>query len=168
MLLFICGVLLLLLVVFVMGYFRFLALSIKRKFSFLPGSTLSVKASKSFLLGGVLPTSILFVYCRWNNIHLLLVSLQGSTIFKLSSGSLGLKGSRRKTPYCGQRLGLFAAQKALFFGYTVVFLFIKFFGKARYGVAKGVCSEPRFLVLGVFEISRLPYNGCRSSKIRRL
>jgi small subunit ribosomal protein S11 len=99
---------------------------------------------------------------------LLLVSLQGTTIFKLSSGCIGLKGSRRKTPYCGQRLGLFAAQKALFFGYSVVFLFIKFFGKARYGVAKGLCSEPRFLVLGVFEIRRLPHNGCRSSKVRRL
>jgi small subunit ribosomal protein S11 len=151
-----------------MGYFRFLCLSTKSKFRFLPRTTLRVKESTSFLLGGVLPNSILFIYCRWNNTHLVLVRLQGTTIFKLSSGCIGLKGRRRKTPYCGQRLGSFAAQKALFFGYSVVFLFIKFFGKARYGLAKGLCSESRFLVLGVFEISRLPYNGCRSSKIRRL
>ena len=151
-----------------MGYFRFLALSTKSKFRFLPSGALIIKACTSFLLGGVIPNSILFIYCRWNNIHLLLVSLQGTTIFKLSRGCLGLKGSRRKTPYCGQRLGFFAAQKALFFGHNVVFLFIKFFGTTRYGVAKGICSEPRFLVLGVFEISSLPFNGCRSSKVRRL
>ena len=151
-----------------MGYFRFLALYTKSKFSFLPCGALRAKVSTSFLLCGVIPNSILFIYCRWNNIHLLLVSLQGKTIFKLRSGCVGLKGSRRKTPYCGQRLGFFAAQKALFFGHRVVFLFIKFFGTTRYGVAKGICSEPRFLVLGVFEISRLVYNGCRPSKVRRL
>lgn len=150
-----------------MGYFRFLTLSAKRKFSYL-SSTLSVKGGSSFLLGGVLPNCTLFVYCRWNNIHLMLVSLKGTTIFKLRRGCIGLKGSRRKTPYCGQRLGAFAAQKALFFGFNVVFLFIKFFGKARYGVSKGLCSEPCFLVLGVFEIRSTPYNGCRSPKVRRL
>lgn len=131
-----------------MGYFRFLTLSTKSKFLFLPITTLSVKAGTSFLLGGVLPNSTLFVYCRWNNIHLLLINLQGTTIFKLRRGCIGLKGSRRKTPYCGQRLGAFAAKKALFFVYNVVFLFIKFFGKARYGVSKGICSEPQFFVLG--------------------
>jgi ribosomal protein S11 len=151
-----------------MGYFRFLTLPMGNKFSFLPITTLVVKRSSYFLLGGAFPSSILFVYCRWNNIHLSLISLRGTTIFKISRGCIGLKGSRRKTPYRGQRLGLFAAQKALFFGYSVVFLFIKFFGKARYGVAKGICSESRFLVLGVFEIRGLSYNGCRIRKVRRL
>jgi ribosomal protein S11 len=151
-----------------MGYFRFLILSVEGKLGFLPVTSLRIKERKSFLLGGVLPNSLLFVYCRWNNIHLSLVTLQGITVFKVSSGSIGLKGRRRKTPYRGQRLGFFAAQKALYFGYRVVFLFIKFFGKARYGVSKGLCSEPRFLVLGVFEMSRLAYNGCRIRKIRRL
>jgi ribosomal protein S11 len=151
-----------------MGYFIFLTLSTKRKFIFLPSTMLRVKSSSSFLLGGVLPNSTLFVYCRWNNIHLLLVSLQGITIFKLRRGCIGLKGRRRKSPYCGQRLGSFAVKKALSFGYNVAFLFIKFFGKSRYGLAKGVCSEPRFFILGVFEMRSRPYNGCRSSKVRRL
>jgi small subunit ribosomal protein S11 len=151
-----------------MGYFSFLALSVKSKLRFMPMNRLSVKSSAFFLLVGVLPASILFAYCGWNNVHLCLTTLKGVTVFKISSGCIGLKGRRRKTPYCGQRLGLFAAQKALSFGYRVAFLFINFFGKARYGVAKGVCSEYRFLVLGIFEISSLAYNGCRTRKIRRL
>lgn len=151
-----------------MVYFSFLELFVKRKFVFLPTRTLSIKRGSSFLLGGVIPSALLFIYCRWNNVHMCLVTLQGSTIFKVRSGCFGLKGRRRKTPYRGQRLGAFAAQKAISFGYCVVFLFIKFFGKARFGVAKGVCSEPRFLVLGIFEIRSLSYNGCRLRKVRRL
>lgn len=102
-----------------------------------------------------------------NNTMINVCSIDNKTMFFGSSGLLGVKGSRRSSPYASQAISNLIGKKLLNLGIKYIYFKIKGFGKGRYSSLKG------FFVLGlnvlcISDITSTPFNGCKPSKKRRI
>jgi len=102
-----------------------------------------------------------------NNTIINISNINNKTLFFGSSGLLGIKGSRRSSSYIGQALSNLLGKKLLDLGVKYVYIRIKGFGKGRYSSIKGFFTLG-FNILGISDISPLPFNGCKQPKRRRI
>jgi small subunit ribosomal protein S11 len=110
--------------------------------------------------------TLLTIQC---NRHNTLVYLQhsGKDCLNISSGTTGLKGSKRSTVYAAQQTLLLLIEKLKEKNIKVVILFFKGFGRGRRSIIKGL-KKNKIKVLRIFDKTPIAHNGCRVSKKRRL
>jgi small subunit ribosomal protein S11 len=110
---------------------------------------------------------IVTVQTTFNNTIVTVADLLGNTLCWSSSGSVGYKGSRKKTPFAAQMAAKAAATKALELGMKKVEFIVRGRGGGR------DTSIRAFRNMGI-KLSSLqdktptPHNGCRPPKKRRL
>lgn len=107
------------------------------------------------------------IHASFNNTIVTITDLDGNTISWSSSGKLGLRGSRKSTPYAAQMVAQDAAKVARDHGVRKVEVYIKGPGQGRESAIRA------FQVVGIEvtkiqDVSPLPHNGCRPPKVRRL
>ena len=108
-----------------------------------------------------------YAHLSYNNAILTFTSLSGKTLFSISAGEAGFKGSRRSTAHAGQQVGLKIGLRARKEGLRKVDLFLRGMGKGRFTVAKGLKAGG--LKIGtIYEETAFSHNGCRPPKKRRL
>ena len=110
--------------------------------------------------------TLLTVQC---NAHNTLIYLKHSDkdCLNISSGTTGLKGSKRSTVYAAQQTLLLLIEKLKEKNIRVVILFFKGFGRGRRSIIKGL-KKNKIRVLRIFDKTPAAHNGCRVSKKRRL
>jgi small subunit ribosomal protein S11 len=111
--------------------------------------------------------AIVNVHSTSNNTILNVSDIKNKTIFSGSSGLLGIKGSRRSTSYASQSIANILGKKLYFLGVRYVFIKIKGFGNGRYSSLKGLHSAG-LKILSILDVTPMPFNGCKSSKKRRI
>lgn len=105
---------------------------------------------------------------RWGNTHAVL-RYNNKTLLKISVGQLKeIKSRNRKRPYAGQHFATIMGIKCVDLGFTKIVLYLKNFGKARQGIAKGLRSVSKLQIIEICDVTRPSYNGCRPPKMRRL
>jgi len=107
------------------------------------------------------------IYSSFNNTIVTITDQQGNTISWSSCGKLGLKGSRKSTPFAAQMAAEDAARVARDFGVRSVDVYVNGPGAGRESAIRALQAAD-IAVTMIQDVSPIPHNGCRPPKRRRL
>jgi len=107
------------------------------------------------------------IQCSFNNTIVTITDTQGNAISASSSGKLGLRGSKKSTPYAAQMVMEDAAKVAKEHGLKSVDVFVKGPGQGRESAIRAL-QNADIAVTSIQDVSPIPHNGCRPPKRRRL
>ena len=107
------------------------------------------------------------IQCSFNNTIITITDTQGNAISASSSGKLGLRGSKKSTPYAAQMVMEDAARAAKEHGLKSVDVFVKGPGQGRESAIRAL-QNADIAVTSIQDVSPIPHNGCRPPKRRRL
>ncbi len=107
------------------------------------------------------------IQCSFNNTIITITDLQGNAISASSAGKLGLRGSKKSTPYAAQMVMEDAAKVAKEHGLKSVDVFVKGPGQGRESAIRAL-QNADIAVTSIQDVSPIPHNGCRPPKRRRL
>ena len=107
------------------------------------------------------------IQCSFNNTIVTITDTQGNAISASSSGKLGLRGSKKSTPYAAQMVMEDAARAAKEHGLKSVDVFVKGPGQGRESAIRAL-QNADIAVTSIQDVSPIPHNGCRPPKRRRL
>ena len=107
------------------------------------------------------------IHASFNNTIVTITDTEGNAISWCSAGKLGLKGSRKSTPYAAQMIAEAAGKDALPHGLKSVEVYVKGPGAGRESAIRAINTAGLEITL-IKDVSPIPHNGCRPPKRRRL
>ena len=107
------------------------------------------------------------IHASFNNTIVTFTDLDGNAIAWSSAGKIGLKGSRKSTPYAAQLVAEDAAKAAKGHGIRKVGGYGKGPGQGRESAIRAM-QVAEIEVTKISDVSPIPHNGCRPPKPRRL
>ena len=107
------------------------------------------------------------IQCSFNNTIVTITDTRGNAISASSSGKLGLRGSKKSTPYAAQMVMEDAAKAAKEHGLKSVDVFVKGPGQGRESAVRAL-QNADIAVTSILDVSPIPHNGCHPPKRRRL
>ena len=107
------------------------------------------------------------VQSTFNNTIITVTDIHGNTICSASAGSLGFKGTRKASSFAAQLACEKAITLAKNFGLTKVEIWLKGPAVSREITIKTIKNLGLDIIV-VKDITKIPYNGCRPSKKRRI
>lgn len=108
-----------------------------------------------------------YIKASFNNTIVTITDQAGNVISWSSSGSLGLKGSRKSTPFAAQQASELAGRTAAEQGVRSVDVFVKGPGNGRETAIRAL-QTAGLNITSIKDISPIPHNGCRPPKRRRI
>lgn len=114
------------------------------------------------------PEVIVSITATLNNTHVVVSDLSGQVLTWATGGSAGFKGAREATPYAAQITSEQAVAKAKTLHNTEkAHVYVKGIGAGREQAIRGVINAGVELI-GIYDITPVPHNGCRKRKARKL
>ena len=107
------------------------------------------------------------IKCSFNNIIISLTNESGQVISWSSAGKMGIRGSKKNTPFAAQIATEDAVKKAYELGLRTVDIFIKGPGAGRDSAIRAI-QNAGLDVVSINDVTPLPHNGCRPPKRRRV
>ncbi|MGB3906006.1 MAG: 30S ribosomal protein S11 [Anaerolineae bacterium] len=107
------------------------------------------------------------IQSTFNNTIITITDLNGDVITWSSAGTVGFKGSRKSTPYAAQLAGQQAARQAMDHGVRELDIFVKGPGPGREAAVRAL-QAAGLGVRSISDVTRVPHNGCRPPKKRRV
>ncbi|CAM9096657.1 unnamed protein product [Discosporangium mesarthrocarpum] len=115
-----------------------------------------------------IPNGVVHIQSTFNNTIITITDLNGNTLCWASSGTADFKGSRKGTPFAGQKAAEYATNKAKdLYGLKKVEVIIKGPGPAREPAIRAIYQND-LKITAIKDITAIPYNGCRPPKRRRV
>jgi len=108
-----------------------------------------------------------FIQSTFNNTIITITDAKGNVVAWGSSGTAGFKGSRKGTPYAAQMAAQVAASKAKESGMRQVEVFVQGPGSGREAAIRSIAAAG-ISVTSIKDVTRIPHNGCRPRKRRRV
>ena len=112
-------------------------------------------------------SGVAHVSATFNNTIITITDAQGNTIAWSSAGGQGFKGSRKSTPYAAQMAAESAGRKAQEHGMKTLEVQVSGPGSGRESALRAL-QAVGFTVTSIRDVSRIPHNGCRPPKRRRV
>ncbi len=112
-------------------------------------------------------SGVAHVSATFNNTIITITDAQGNTIAWASAGGQGFKGSRKSTPYAAQMAAESAGRKAQEHGMKTLEVHVSGPGSGRESALRAL-QAVGFTVTSIRDVSRIPHNGCRPPKRRRV
>ena len=112
-------------------------------------------------------TGVVHVKSSFNNTLITITDNYGNTISWASAGKMGLKGSRKNTPFAAQLAADNAAKAAMALGLRKVSINVRGPGGGRDGAIRSLVASG-LKILTIRDVTPLPHNGCRPPKKRRV
>ena len=103
----------------------------------------------------------------FNNTIISITDQQGNVISWASAGNVGLKGSRKSTPFAAQLAAEAAAKSAMEHGLRRVDVQVRGPGSGRETAIRSL-QNLGIEVTGIKDVTPIPHNGCRLPKRRRV
>ena len=103
------------------------------------------------------------IHASFNNTIVTFTDMDGNTISWSSAGKLGLKGSRKSTPYAAQMAAEHAATSAKDYGVKTVDVQIKGPGSGREAAVRAL-QTTGLEINAIIDGTPVPHNGCRPPK----
>lgn len=110
---------------------------------------------------------IVFVKSSFNNTIVTIADRDGNTVSWGCGGLSGFKGSRKSTPFAAQISADQAAKKAVAAGMSQVEVRVVGPGSGRESAVRAIQASG-LKVTGIKDRTRIPHNGCRPKKKRRV
>ena len=114
-----------------------------------------------------IPHAHAHIKSTFNNTIITITDPQGNAISWASSGNVGLKGSRKSTPFAAQLAAEAAAKRAMEHGVKRVDVFVKGPGSGRETAIRSLAAAG-LEVAGIQDVTPVPHNGCRPPRRRRV
>ncbi len=108
-------------------------------------------------------TGIAHIHSTFNNTIVTITDDHGNAISWSSAGALGIKGSRKSTPYAAQMVGEAAAKAAMEHGLTKVEVNVKGPGPGREAAVRSL-QVAGLEINAIKDVTPIPHNGCRPPK----
>ena len=110
---------------------------------------------------------IAHIQATFNNTIVTITDMNGNTITWASGGTIGMKGSRKSTPFAAQQVAKRAAEKALELGLKKVEVRVKGPGAGRESAIRAI-QAAGLQITAIKDVTPIPHNGCRPRKRRRV
>ena len=103
----------------------------------------------------------------FNNTIVCFTDCDGNVLSWCSSGKLGLKGSKKSTPFAAQSAAEIVAKKSIDQGMKKVEVYVKGPGSGRETAIRAIQGAGLEITL-IKDVTPIPHNGCRPPKKRRV
>ena len=103
------------------------------------------------------------IQSTFNNTIVTITDMNGCTLTWASAGSLGIKGSKKSTPFAAQTAAEAAATKAKDYGVVKVDVEVKGPGPGRESAIRAL-QVAGLEILSIKDVTPIPHNGCRPPK----
>ena len=112
---------------------------------------------------------IVYIKATFNNTIITLTDIQGQVFTWVSAGSCGFKGARKSTPFAGKKVVEVFLKKSndYFSRCNQIKIYVSGIGPGRENALRGFDKMGQKLTL-IREVTKIPHNGCRPPKKRRL
>jgi small subunit ribosomal protein S11 len=114
-----------------------------------------------------IPRGNAYVQSSFNNTIVTITDPDGNTISWGSSGTAGMKGSRKSTPYAAGLAAEGAARRAMEHGLRQVEVYVKGPGSGREAAIRSL-QAAGLAISAITDVTPIPHNGCRPPKKRRV
>lgn len=113
--------------------------------------------------------NILIVHIKstLNNTIFTITKLDGNTLFWISAGTLGFKGTRRSSALAAENAGNTVGISLSKYDCSSIYVQLNGIGAGRISSIKGL-KKSGINILSIQDNTPIPHNGCRPSKKRRL
>ncbi|AZG68754.1 30S ribosomal protein S11 [Mycoplasma struthionis] len=111
----------------------------------------------------VITQGVAHIHSTYQNTIVSFSDLKGNVFAWSSSGAIGYKGTKKKTPYAAGLAAAAAAEKAKEFGLKEVSILVKGVGPGKSTARKQV-ENSGFIVKEVKDVTPTPHNGTRPPK----
>ena len=108
-----------------------------------------------------------YISAGFNNTLISVTDGVGNVLFAGSSGKSGFKGSRKSTPYAATKAAETVAQQAVAAGVQEVAVYVSGPGLGRISSIKAL-KTAGLKVTAITDTTKIPHNGCRPRKRRRV
>ena len=115
----------------------------------------------------VSPEGIAFIKATFNNTIITLTDKYGNAISWSSSGALGFRGSRKRTPFAAAQAAEKAASEAISRGLASIEVRINGPGGGRESAVRAL-KTCGLNITSIMDVTPIPHNGCRPPKKRRV
>jgi small subunit ribosomal protein S11 len=110
---------------------------------------------------------IVHVYASFNNTLITVTDAKGNTLSWATAGGCGFRGSRKSTPFAGQVAAGKAIEKARSL-YGVETAEVRIYGPGPGRDASVRAVRDYVQITAIFDVTGIPFNGCRAPKARRV
>ena len=103
------------------------------------------------------------IHSSFNNTIVTITDTQGNVISWASAGGLGLKGSRKSTPFAAGQGAETASKAAMEHGLKTVEVYVKGPGAGREAAIRSL-TVAGLEITAITDVTPVPHNGCRPPK----
>lgn len=107
------------------------------------------------------------IHATFNNTIITITDKSGNAISWASAGEMGMKGSRKGTPFAAQMASEDAGKKAADHGMRTVEVYVKGPGPGRESAIRALQTAGLEVTM-IKDVTPVPHNGCRPPKRRRV
>jgi len=126
-----------------------------------------IKTSKKKKAKAKVTKGKIFVNSTYNNTIVAVADLTGNVLLWSSAGKIGFKGSKKSTPYAGQRTMEDVLARMKDRGLVEVDVFIKGIGSGRESAVRALQGSG-LSILSIKDQTPIPHGGVRPKKPRRV
>lgn len=110
---------------------------------------------------------IVHIYASFNNTITTVTDVKGNVLSWATAGGSGFRGSRKSTPFAGQVATARALQKAVD-TYGAESAEVRVFGPGPGRDASVRAVRDHVRISAIYDVTSIPFNGCRPPKERRV
>ena len=110
-----------------------------------------------------IPEGQAHIHSTYNNTVVSITDIHGNVISWASSGTIGYKGSKKKTPFAAGLAAESAANSAMESGVKKVEVFVRGLGNGRENAIRSL-QAAGLEVTAITDETAIPHNGCRPPK----
>ena len=110
-----------------------------------------------------IPEAQAHIHSTYNNTVVSITDVEGNVISWASAGTIGYKGSKKKTPFAAGTASEAAAKAALTSGVKKVEVYVTGLGSGRENAIRSL-QTAGLEITAINDITPVPHNGCRPPK----
>lgn len=110
-----------------------------------------------------IPEAQVHIHSTYNNTVISITDVNGNVISWASAGTIGYKGSKKKTPFAAGQSAEAAAKVAMDSGVKKVEVFVKGLGSGRENAIRSL-QAAGLEITAINDETPVPHNGCRPPK----
>ncbi|MBQ9854295.1 MAG: 30S ribosomal protein S11 [Bacilli bacterium] len=112
------------------------------------------------------PHGEVHIHTTFNNTVITVTDTEGNAVSWASAGTMGIKGSKKSTPFAAGMAAEKAGKAAADAGMKTVDVFVKGLGAGRESAIRSLATAG-LEVKTITDVTPIPHNGCRPPKKRR-
>ena len=109
------------------------------------------------------PHGEVHIHTTFNNTVITITDAEGNTVSWASAGTMGIKGSKKSTPFAAGMAAEKAGKAAADAGMKTVDVFVKGLGAGRESAIRSLATAG-LEVKTITDVTPIPHNGCRPPK----